>query len=97
MARKSMLEKELNRAQVINFEEVSTDSVNIGTEISLKDAKGKTSIYTILGAWDGDPKKNILSYKTPLASEMLGKKVGDSVALPSGQVLSIEAIKRWKA
>ncbi len=97
MARKSMLEKELNRAQIINFEEVSTNSVNIGTEVSLKDAKGKISVYTILGAWDGDPKKNILSYKTPLASEMLGKKVGDSVVLPSGQVLSIEGIKRWKA
>ena len=97
MARKSMLEKELNRAQIIDFEEVSTDSVNIGTEVSLKDAKGKTSVYTILGAWDGDPKKNILSYKTPLASEMLGKKLGDSVHLPSGQTLSIESIKRWKA
>lgn len=97
MARKSMLEKELNRAQIINFDEVSTDSVNIGTEVSLKDAKGKLVVYTILGAWDGDPKKNILSYKTPLASEMLGKKVGDSVTLPTGQTLSIEAIKRWKA
>lgn len=97
MARKSMLERELNRAQVINFEEVSTDSVNIGTEVSLKDNKGKISTYTILGAWDGDPKKNILSYKTPLASEMLGKKIGDSVILPTGQELFIESIKRWKA
>ncbi len=35
--------------------------------------------YTILGAWDGDPDKNILSYLTPLAQAMVGKKPGEQV------------------
>lgn len=95
MARKTMLEKSLNHAQVINFAEVTTDKISIGTRVDLKDNKGKVSTYTILGAWDSDPKKNILSYQTPLAKEMLGKKVNDKVTLPNGQILVVSAINRW--
>ena len=95
MARKTMLEKSLNHAQVINFAEVTTDKISIGTRVDLKDSKGKVSTYTILGAWDSDPKKNILSYQTPLAREMLGKKVNDVVNLPNGQILTVSSINRW--
>ena len=90
-----MLEKSLNHAQVINFAEVTTDKISIGTRVDLKDSKGKVSTYTILGAWDSDPKKNILSYQTPLAREMLGKKVNDVVNLPNGQILTVSSINRW--
>lgn len=95
LARKSMLEKSLNHAQVINMDEVTTDKVNVGTKVTLKDEKGKESSYVILGAWDSDPKKNILSYQTPLAKEMLGKKLNDTVTLPGGQTLKITSIDRW--
>lgn len=95
LARKSMLEKALNHAQVINFGEVSTEKVNVGTKVTLQDDKGKDTVYVILGAWDGDPKKNILSYQTPLAKEMLGKTVGESVHVPDGQTLKIVSISRW--
>ena len=96
-ARKSMLEKSLNRCQVINMDEVSTDKVNVGTKVVMQDAKGKSTNYVILGAWDSDPKKNILSYQTPLAKEMLGKKVGEQVVLPSGQVLKIQSISLYNS
>ena len=46
----------------------------------LTDLDSSTSeIYTILGAWDGDPDKNILSYLTPLAQAMVGKKPGEDL------------------
>ncbi len=95
LARKSMLERSLNRAQVINFDEVSTDKVNIGTKVVLQDDKGKETTYAILGAWDSDPKKNVLSYQTPLAKEMLYKTLGSVITMPNGQVLKITAISRW--
>ena len=94
LARKSMLEKSLNRAQVINFDEVSTDKISAGTKVCLRDSKGKESNFVILGAWDSDPKKNILSYQTPLAKKMLGKKVGETVVLPDGQSLTVVSISR---
>jgi transcription elongation GreA/GreB family factor len=37
-------------------------------------------IYTILGAWDSDPDKNIISYLTPVAQTLLNRKVGEEVA-----------------
>ncbi len=47
-------------------------------------SNGKTSVYTILGAWDGDADKNIISYKTALGTALLGKKVGDTVKVKAG-------------
>lgn len=95
LARKNLLEKSLNRAQVINLDEVLTDKVNIGTKVTLKDETGKDSVYVILGAWDSDPKKNILSYKSPLAKEMLRKKVDDTIKMHDGQIMKITSIQRW--
>jgi len=36
-----------------------------------------------LGAWDGDPDKNILSYLTPFAKIFVGQPVGAEVAFRS--------------
>ena len=33
--------------------------------------------FTILGAWDSDPEKGIISYLTPVAQSLLNRKVGD--------------------
>ncbi len=95
LARKAKIEQDLARVQVIKFEETPLDKVSIGSVVTLADQKGKEVQYTILGAWDSDPKKNILSYQTPLASQLLGKVVGDTVELPSEQVLQIRQIARW--
>ncbi|MDR2396968.1 MAG: GreA/GreB family elongation factor [Puniceicoccales bacterium] len=95
LARKLQIEKDLSRAQVISFDDVNVDKVGIGTVVTLSDSKGKDVKYTILGAWDGDPKKNILSYQTPRAVQLLGKAVGDAVELPSQQKLYVRNIARW--
>ena len=45
---------------------------------------GKTARYTVLGAWDSVPDKNIIAYKTPLGLALLGKKVGDRITVKIG-------------
>ena len=35
--------------------------------------------FTILGAWDSDPDKGIISYLTPIGQALLNRKVGDEV------------------
>jgi transcription elongation GreA/GreB family factor len=35
--------------------------------------------FTILGAWDSDPDKGVVSYLTPLAQALLNKKPGEEV------------------
>jgi transcription elongation GreA/GreB family factor len=46
---------------------------------------GKEETYTILGAWDGDPDRRIISYQTAIGQALLGKKVGERVSLNTDQ------------
>ena len=97
MAQKTNLEKELGRARVTNFKEASADQVGAGTIVQVKSG-GKTTTYTILGAWDGDAEKDIISYKTALGSALVGKKVGDTVTVKTGsseEDYTIVSIKRY--
>jgi len=83
MAQKSLLEKDLGRARITDFKEAATDQVSVGSIVDVK-VGGKTSRFTILGAWDSVPDKNIISYKTPLGLALLSKKVGDTVKVKIG-------------
>src|SRR6056300_372791 len=99
LARQAELQADLMRAKATDFTEAPSDSVGIGTIVDLKDSNSGDKIkYTILGAWDGDPENNILSYLTPLAQNILGKKVGEVVEIDIQgyeQTLVIEGISRW--
>ncbi len=82
MRRKSELEAELARAQGTDFSTADSSSVSIGTWVELEEEDGKIDRYAILGAWDGDPEKGILSYQTAIGQVLLGRVVGDTVELP---------------
>lgn len=82
MRRKSELEAALHNARGTAFESPDTSQVSIGTVVTLRDADlGKEEVYTVLGAWDGDPDRNIISYQTAIGQAMLGHKVGEIVTL----------------
>jgi transcription elongation GreA/GreB family factor len=81
MQRRAELELMLGRAQPTDFPDVNTDSVQIGTSVTVTDlATGQPQTYHILGAWDGDPARNIISYPAALAQSLLNKKPGDTIA-----------------
>jgi transcription elongation factor GreA len=85
LSRKNELEVDLSRARVSDFTDVSSDLVGIGSIVELKEgSSGKTRRYSILGAWDSDPQNDVLSYKTPLAKQLLGKKIGEVVTTKIG-------------
>ncbi|MGC6455626.1 MAG: GreA/GreB family elongation factor [Coraliomargaritaceae bacterium] len=80
LARKNELEVDLSRARVTDFTEATAENVGIGSIVELKEgSSGKTRRYSILGAWDSDPDNDILSYKTPLAKQLIGKRNGETV------------------
>jgi len=83
MAQKTLLETELGRARVTDFKEATTAQVGIGAIVAVT-VGGKPATYTILGAWDGDADKNIISYKTALGAALLGKKAGEVVKVKTG-------------
>lgn len=98
LARKGLLESELERAHVTDFSDTPTDKVGVGSVVELVPASGEAVVYTILGAWDSNPEENILSYKTPLAQALIGKSVGDIVeTLIDGnkEAWTVKSMSRW--
>ena len=91
--RRSELEQALQNARGTAFENPDTSRVSIGTIVTVRDKTSKKQeTYTILGAWDGDPDRNIISYQTAIGQALLGRKAGETVALPNGEfeIISIE-------
>jgi transcription elongation factor GreA len=99
MAQKGQLEKDLSRARISDFKEASVDQVGVGSVVELTVASTKKSVrYTILGAWDSVPDKNIVSYKTPLGQALLGKKAGEIVKVKIGrdeETYTLSSIARY--
>ncbi|MDR0728303.1 MAG: GreA/GreB family elongation factor [Puniceicoccales bacterium] len=99
LALRAQLEKDLARAQVIHFEEADADGISIGSTVTLRHRDTKrTETFSILGAWDGNPDRNILSYRSPLGKDLMGKKLGQTVLRANDQEIDewiIESIGRW--
>ncbi|MDX2111847.1 MAG: GreA/GreB family elongation factor [Verrucomicrobiota bacterium] len=99
MSRKSQLEIDLARSVQTDFADATVDAVSAGSVVELRThSTGAVLTYTILGAWDSNPEKLILSYQTPLADQLITKKVGDSVSIDVDGHLeqyTIQSIKRW--
>jgi len=82
MRRKVELEQMLHNARGTSFENVDTSRVSIGTIVVLRHAEtGKEEKYTILGAWDGDPDRHVISYQTAIGQALLGHEAGETVSL----------------
>ncbi len=91
------IESEIQKAKIIDFNNIDTSRVNIGTKVILKNLQEDSIIeYTILGPWDSDLSKNIISYESPLAKDiLLEKKLGDKIELENKtyEVIRIESAK----
>jgi len=100
MNRKEQLEREINMAKAGDLTGADGSEVAIGTIVTLRDTGGASREITILGAWDGDPERDILSYLSASGQALLGRRPGDTVELPDGQsdtatVWTVESIRLW--
>lgn len=83
---KAELELDLSRAEATDFAGADTSKVSLGTKVTLKDTvSDETLVYTILGAWDGDLTKGIISYQTAVARALLNHTVGERIELSTGE------------
>ncbi len=92
--RRAELESLLGTVHGTNFKDIQVaDHVVIGCTVTLADSAGKTTDYYVLGALDGDPERNHISYKTKMGEIMLDAKIGDTLTLPSVGQRKITAIQ----
>jgi len=84
-----ILETMLKNAKVIDEDEVSTDSVSLGSKVKLYDEEFQEEVvYSIVGSTEADPSKYKISNESPVGSALMGKKVGSEVevAAPDGVI-----------
>ncbi len=100
MRQKAELEHQLANCRGTNFENPDTSRVSIGTSVRLRDnTSGTEEQLHILGAWDGDSAKQIVSYLAAAATALIGHEAGETVAMPSEHgerqvtIVSIEPFK----
>ncbi|TFE66704.1 transcription elongation factor GreA [Methylacidiphilum sp. Yel] len=100
MRRKAELESMISKARATDFSDVDTSVVNIGTVVHFTNLETNTpSSIAILGAWDSNPSKGIISYLAAFGQSLLGHKPGDvlQVSMEDGNTkkIRIDKITRW--
>ena len=81
MQKQSLMQADLEAVKPDDFATATTDEVMPGVTVVVTTKDGE-KVWTILGEWDNDIEKGILSSKTRVAQNLLGKKVGDDFELP---------------
>ena len=96
--RKNELEKDISRARGTDFKGSDASKVNIGTIVTLTDATGAQVEMTVLGAWDSEPEKKLVSYLSEVGKALVGREPGETVQVrdettETMQTLTIVAIR----
>jgi len=76
------------RAQIIDPSALEHKTVSFGSTVQLLDIDSEDEVeYTIVGATESNPDRGLISFHSPLAKQMIGKRGGDEfiAKLPSGE------------
>ncbi|MBX4151928.1 transcription elongation factor GreA [Paenibacillus sp. LC231] len=94
-----ILEKTLNNARIVDANQVSSKTVNVGSNVVLNDIEFAEKLeYQVVGPAEADVLNNKVSYESPLGKALMGKAVGDQVNVdaPMGivkyELLEIKAL-----
>ncbi len=91
------LENMIRNAKIIAEDDLKSDSVTLGVSVTFVELPdGDEETYTIVGSAEADPFEGKISNDSPIAKSLMGKKVGDQVAVqtPGGEMnVRITSIK----
>lgn len=80
------LEAKTALAEVIDPTKLSGSKVRFGATVTIEDTdSGDSNTYVIVGEHEADIKRGRISIGAPVARALIGKDVGDTVALPSAK------------
>jgi transcription elongation factor GreA len=73
---------------VIITENNDNDSVQIGSEVVVKEEGYEEEIFSIVGSKEADPQKGKISYESPIGKSLLKHRVGEIVRVetPGGHI-----------
>lgn len=88
------LENILASVHVVDPPDPASNSVGFGATVTLKDEKGLTESYTIVGVDELDFEPDAVSWISPIGKVLLAADVGDSLRLSGGRTAKIVNIER---
>jgi transcription elongation factor GreA len=83
------LQRILQAAQVVDIQDVPTDTIGIGSVVKVADVEaGDDWTFTLVGSVESDPENDRVSDESPVGEALYGKRVGDevTVAIPDGRI-----------
>lgn len=80
------LRDRIEKAEIVNPKEITSDKIVFSATVTVQDEDDNMHIYTIVGEDELDSVGNKISWKSPMARALLGKKVGEEVLVkkPNG-------------
>lgn len=90
-SRLRFLTHRLESAVVVNPSQITTESIVFGSIVDLEDEEGETVQFQIVGEDETQPEIGKISWVSPIAKALLGKKLDDEVVVkrPAGDKVYI--------
>ena len=88
------LEHILASVHVVDPPDAASNSVGFGATVTVKDEKGLTEVYTIVGVDEVHLEQEAVSWISPIGKALLTADIGDSVRLADGRTAKIVKIER---
>lgn len=78
----------LKDVKLVYPENLQGEKVCFGSTVTVTDDKGSSRVYTIVGEGEADMNGKEISWLSPVAKALLGKKIGDLVLVrrPAGEI-----------
>jgi len=71
----------LKDAQIVDPRNIRSDRIEFGASFVIEDENGQSREWTIVGVGESDADKGTISWKSPLARAVWGKKIGQVVTV----------------
>lgn len=95
-SRLRFLKTRLEKSEVVDPKTLKGTSVVFGATVTIEDEEGEQHVYQIVGEDEFNVAQKKISWKSPVAKALLGKKRGDEVVIkkPAGdEIVVIENIE----
>ncbi len=77
----AILTKKIEEARVVDPKQQKGDRVLFGATVTIEDENGQRKTFAIVGADESAPETGRVSWQSPLAKALLGKRVGDEAVI----------------
>jgi transcription elongation factor GreA len=81
------LERMFQQAKIVERPEQAGDSAQLSSKVKLLDKEyGDELLVTLVGSYEADPSKDLISISSPLGSALVGRVAGDEITVeaPAG-------------